>query len=64
VDLVFTKAYLRNLIKAKENLGIQIATIHNLAFYLQLMKQARKEIIAGTFSEWKDKMIPKLNNRL
>jgi queuine tRNA-ribosyltransferase len=64
VDLVYTKAYLRHLIKAKENLGIQIATIHNLAFYLQLMKQARKEIIAGTFSEWKDKMIPKLNNRL
>jgi queuine tRNA-ribosyltransferase len=64
VDLVYTKAYLRHLIKAKENLGIQIATIHNLAFYLHLMKQARKEIIAGTFSEWKDKMIPKLNNRL
>jgi queuine tRNA-ribosyltransferase len=64
VDQVYSKAYLRHLIKAKENLGIQIATIHNLAFYLHLVKEARKQILAGTFSEWKDKMIPKLQNRL
>jgi len=64
VDQVYTKAYLRHLVKAKENLAIQIATIHNLAFYLELMKQARIQILAGTFTEWKDKMIPKLKNRL
>lgn len=64
VDQVYTKAYLRHLITAKENLGIQIATIHNLAFYLQLMKEAREQIKAGTFSTWKDQMIPKLRNRL
>jgi queuine tRNA-ribosyltransferase len=51
-------------VKAKENLAIQIATIHNLAFYLWLVKEARKQILDGTFSEWKDKMIPKLKNRL
>ena len=64
VDHVYTKAYLRHLVKAKENLAIQIATIHNLAFYLWLVKEARRQILAGTFSEWKDKMIPKLKNRL
>ena len=64
VDQVYTKAYLRHLIKSKENLGIQIATIHNLAFYLALVKEARKQIVDGTFSQWKDKMIPKLQNRL
>jgi queuine tRNA-ribosyltransferase len=64
VDHVYTKAYLRHLIKAKENLAIQIATIHNLAFYLSLMKQARIQILAGTFATWKESMIPKLKNRL
>jgi queuine tRNA-ribosyltransferase len=64
VDHVYTKAYLRHLVKAKENLAIQIATIHNLAFYLKLMKDARNEILAGTFTDWKDKMIPRLKNRL
>jgi queuine tRNA-ribosyltransferase len=64
VDQVYTKAYLRHLIQSKENLGIQIATIHNLAFYLQLMKDAREQIKAGTFSSWKDQQIPKLRNRL
>lgn len=64
VDQVYTKAYLRHLIKAEENLGIQIATIHNLAFYLDLMKQARKHIIAGTFTSWKNQVVPKLGRRL
>jgi queuine tRNA-ribosyltransferase len=64
VDQVYTKAYLRHLVKAKENLAIQIATIHNLAFYLELMRQAREQILAGTFTQWKDKMVPKLKNRL
>ena len=64
VDKVYTKAYLRHLIKAKENLGIQIATIHNLTFYLDLVKEARKQILNGTFDRWKDSQIPKLKNRL
>jgi queuine tRNA-ribosyltransferase len=64
VDQVYSKAYLRHLIKAKENLGIQIATVHNLTFYLWLVKQARIKIQDGTFSEWKAMMIPKLQNRL
>ncbi len=64
VDSTYSKAYLRHLLRAKENLAIQIATIHNLSFYLWLVKEARKQILAGTFAEWKDKMIPKLTNRL
>ena len=64
VDKVYTKSYLRHLIKSKENLGIQIATIHNLAFYLELMREARVQILANTYAEWKDRMIPKLKNRL
>ncbi|MCF8417219.1 MAG: tRNA guanosine(34) transglycosylase Tgt [Crocinitomicaceae bacterium] len=64
VDQVYTKAYLRHLIHSKENLGIQIATIHNLAFYLWLVKEARKHILAGDFTQWKDLMVPKLKNRL
>jgi queuine tRNA-ribosyltransferase len=64
VDQVYTKAYLRHLIKSGEYLGIQIATIHNLAFYLQLVKEARKQIQAGTFKAWKDNLIPTLKQRL
>lgn len=64
VDGMYTKAYLRHLIRVKENLGIQIATIHNLGFYLWLVKEARKHIKAGDFATWKDQMIPKLTNRL
>lgn len=64
VDHTYSKSYLRHLIKSKENLGIQIATIHNLGFYLALVKEARTRILDGTFSEWKDKMVKKLGNRL
>ncbi len=64
VDHYYSKAYLRHLIKAKENLGIQIASIHNLAFYLKLMKDARAKILDGTFSSWKETMTKKLNVRL
>ena len=64
VDQTYSKAYLRHLLRAKENLAIQIATIHNLSFYLWLVGEARKQIKAGTFSTWKDHMIPKLSNRL
>ena len=64
VDKTYTKAYVRHLFSAKENLGGQIASIHNLAFYLWLMEEARRQILAGTFSSWKDKMVKKLGTRL
>ncbi len=64
VDKFYSKAYLRHLIKSGENLGIQIATIHNLAFYLALVKEARVRILDGTFSDWKTKMVSKLGTRL
>lgn len=64
VDSAYTKAYLRHLLKANEFLGFQIASIHNLAFYLALVTEARERIIDGTFSTWKDQMIPKLSQRL
>jgi queuine tRNA-ribosyltransferase len=64
VDKVYTKAYLRHLIKANEYLGIQIATIHNLAFYLALVKEARRRILDETFGLWKDEMVKKLGRRL
>lgn len=64
VDTLYSKAYLRHLINAKEILGLQIASIHNLAFYLWLVKEARKHIIAGTFSEWKPGMMQNITRRL
>ena len=64
VDLSYSKAYLRHLFIIKEALGRQIATIHNLAFYIWLVKEARKQIIKGTFSNWKSNMIKRMNNRL
>ena len=64
VDLSYSKAYLRHLFITKEALGRQIATIHNLAFYIWLVKEARKQIIGGTFSNWKSKIIKRMNNRL
>ena len=64
VDTLYSKAYLRHLINAKEILGLQIASIHNLAFYMWLVKEARKHIIAGTFSEWKPDMMENITRRL
>jgi len=64
VDSFYTKAYLRHLFVAKELLGPQIASIHNLAFYLWLVDTARQKLQEGTFSEWKDKMVFKVNQRL
>lgn len=64
VDQYFTKAYLRHLIISKEMLGAQIATMHNLAFYLWLVTEAREQIIAGTFSDWKNKMVKKVSQRI
>ena len=64
VDTLYSKAYLHHLIKAKEMLGLQIASIHNLAFYLWLVKEARAHIIAGDFTTWKSGMVRQLANRL
>ncbi len=60
----YTKAYLRHLIISKEILGAQIATIHNLSFYLWLVKEAREKILAGTFAPWKEMMTEKMAKRL
>ncbi len=64
VDSQYTKAYLRHLFTAKETLGPMIASIHNLAFYLWLVKEARKHIIAGDFASWKAVMQKKVETRL
>ncbi|MDR2383905.1 MAG: tRNA guanosine(34) transglycosylase Tgt [Prevotellaceae bacterium] len=64
VDRYYSKAYLRHLFITKEMLGAQIASIHNLAFYLQLTNEARNKINEGLFEEWKDEMIPKLQLRI
>jgi len=64
VDKIYSKAYVRHLFSSKELLGKQIASIHNLAFYVNLMKQAREHIIAGDFSSWKDIMVKRLAQRL
>jgi len=64
VDMQYSKAYLRHLIISGEMLGMQIASLHNLAFYLWLVKKAFEEIKSGTFTAWKEKMIPALSTRL
>lgn len=64
VDQHYSKAYLRHLNYAGEMLAAQISTIHNLAFYLWLVGEARQHIIDGTFTSWKNQMIPKLKTRL
>lgn len=60
----YTKAYVRHLFAANEILGMQIASIHNLAFYLHLVKQARHHILQGDFNSWKNETIPVLKQRL
>jgi queuine tRNA-ribosyltransferase len=60
----YSKAYLRHLFVAGEILAMQIASIHNLAFYLHLVKQARAHIIDGTYTQWKETMVPILKQRL
>lgn len=64
VDTLYSKAYLRHLINVNEILGLQIASIHNLAFYLWLVKEARKHIIAGDFSTWKPMILERVMQRL
>lgn len=63
-DQFYSKAYLRHLIKSQEILGAQIASLHNLHFYLWLVNQAREKIIDGTFYDWKNKMVKILDQRL
>ncbi|MFO7880807.1 MAG: tRNA guanosine(34) transglycosylase Tgt [Bacteroidota bacterium] len=64
VDKRYSKAYLRHLVQAGELLGGQIASIHNLAFYLNLVKTARQKIIDNEFDKWKNQIVPKLKQRL
>lgn len=64
VDTEYSKAYLRHLFSVNEMLGRQIATIHNLGFYLWLVREARRRILAGDFTQWKNKMVKQMDNRL
>ena len=64
VDKIYTKAYLRHLFVTNEMLGKQIATLHNLNFYLWLVRESRKKILDNNFYEWKEKMVKSMNNRL
>jgi len=64
IDRVYTKAYLRHLIRSKEILGAQIASLHNLHFYLWLMAEARSHISSGSFYQWKNDMVKKLDHKL
>lgn len=64
VDYTYSKAYLRHLTISNEMLGAQIASVHNLAFYLWLMEESRKQIESGNFSIWKSEMLKKLDQRL
>jgi queuine tRNA-ribosyltransferase len=64
VDTEYSKAYLRHLFTVNEMLGRQIATIHNLGFYLWLVREARKHILAGDFSSWKNTMVKQMDKRL
>ncbi|MCG8577924.1 MAG: tRNA guanosine(34) transglycosylase Tgt [Flavobacteriales bacterium] len=64
VDQFYSKAYVRHLFHSKETLAMQIGSIHNLAFYLWLMEEARNQIENGSFKSWKDEMVPKLSRKL
>ena len=64
VDTAYSKAYLHHLFKAQELLALQIASIHNLAFYIWLVQEARKQILADNFSTWKAEMVRKVSVRL
>jgi queuine tRNA-ribosyltransferase len=63
-DQQYSKAFLRHLFISKEILSAMIATTHNLGFYIWLMKEARKQIIQGSFSQWKEKMVKQMMQRL
>ena len=64
VDTQYTKAYVRHLFTVNEMLGKQIATLHNLGFYMALVRKAREKIISGEFASWKNQMVQQMNKRL
>ena len=64
VDHAYTRAYARHLIHAQEMLGLEILSIHNLAFYLDLVTQARRHILAGDYISWMNSVMPQLMQRL
>ena len=64
VDIAYSKAYLHHLFKAQELLAMQIASVHNLAFYLWLTREARQHIINGDFAKWKVEMVKRVSTRL
>jgi queuine tRNA-ribosyltransferase len=64
ISSFYSKAYLRHLVISKEILGAQIASIHNLAFYLWLVRESRQRILDGTFAHWKNEMVEKVRRRL
>jgi len=63
-DHQYSKAYLRHLIISKEILGAQIATLHNLSFYLWLMEESRKKITEGNFGSWKKEMVKQVARKI
>lgn len=60
----YSRAYLRHLVQSNELLGAMIASAHNLSFYLDLVRTARRQIIEGTFRAWKEQIVPRLDQRL
>jgi queuine tRNA-ribosyltransferase len=64
ISRYYSKAYLRHLVKSKEILALTIASVHNLAFYLHLVREARKHILAGDFVSWKKEQVEVLRRRL
>ena len=64
VDTFYSRAFVRHLFQSGEMLGQQIASLHNIGFYLGLMAEAREQIKAGTFSSWKNALLPRLKTRL
>ena len=64
VDKMYSKSYIRHLMRSGEILGLYVCSVHNLCFYLELVKEARKHIIEGDFAEWKDKMVVQLSTKL
>ncbi|MCB0800659.1 MAG: tRNA-guanine transglycosylase, partial [Bacteroidales bacterium] len=64
ISRTYSKAYLRHLVISGEMLGAQIATVHNLAFYLSLVKEARERILDGTFGSWKERKVREISERV
>ena len=60
----YSKSYLRHLLKSKELLGLTIASVHNLAFYLWLVRTARQHIIDGDYTSWKREIVPRISQRI